>query len=197
MFIRKGIIVLLSLWLDKDKNTVRSPFWRERTDRQLQLVGESRLLYVRTVEKHNNEAFSYRLTQRILLSTICQQRPGCQQYGNQRFHNSMDLQPMTTSYCRHSPSLSREENVWHAFLRANIQELTFHQTNYCSRLQTIRWFRQSDRKPVGASFQTKKTQNICNLSLIPTQRILLSTLSLQRGKRVAFFPLISFRMLTF
>ena len=34
------------------------------------LVGESRLLYVRTVEKHNNEAFSYRLTKRILLSTI-------------------------------------------------------------------------------------------------------------------------------
>ena len=66
------------------------------------------------------------------------------------------------------PPLSREENVWHAFLRANIQELTFHQTNYCSRLQTIRWFRQSDRKPVGASFQTKRTQNICNLSLIPT-----------------------------
>ena len=28
----------------------------------------------------------------------------------------MDLPPMTTSYCRHSPSLSREENVLHAFL---------------------------------------------------------------------------------
>ena len=25
-------------------------------------MGESRLLYVRTVEKHNNEAFSYRFT---------------------------------------------------------------------------------------------------------------------------------------
>ena len=34
MFIRKGIIVLLSLWLDKDKNTARFPFWRERADRQ-------------------------------------------------------------------------------------------------------------------------------------------------------------------
>ena len=56
----------------------------------------------------------------------------------------------------------------HAFLYSNIVDSTFHQTNYCSRLQTIRWFRQSDRKPVGASFQTKKTQNICNLSLIPT-----------------------------
>ena len=62
---------------------------------------------------------------------------------------------MTTSYCRHSPSLSREGNVLHAFLRANIQELTFHQTNHCSRLQTIRWFRQSDRKPVGPPFRLK------------------------------------------
>ena len=34
------------------------------------LVGESRLLYVRTVEKHNNEAFSYRLTKRNQLSAI-------------------------------------------------------------------------------------------------------------------------------
>ena len=55
-------------------------------------------------------------TQRILLSPTSQQRPGCQQYGNQRFHNSMDLQPMTTSYCRHSPSLSREGNVSQTFL---------------------------------------------------------------------------------
>ena len=45
--------------------------------------------------------------------------------------------------------LSRTGNVLHAFLCANIQELTFHQTNYCSRLQTIRWFRRSDWKPVG------------------------------------------------
>ena len=50
------------------------------------LVGESRLLYVRTVEKHNNEAFSYRLTKRNLLSTIFD-----------------------------GPPLSREENVLHAF----------------------------------------------------------------------------------
>ena len=28
----------------------------------------------------------------------------------------MDLQPMTTSYCRHSPSLSREGKGLHAFL---------------------------------------------------------------------------------
>ena len=28
----------------------------------------------------------------------------------------MDLQPMTTSYCGHSPSLSRTGNVLHAFL---------------------------------------------------------------------------------
>ena len=46
--------------------------------------------------------YSYTLTYRILLSPTSQQRPGCQQYGNQRFHNFMDLQPMTTSPCRHS-----------------------------------------------------------------------------------------------
>ena len=39
---------------------------------------------------------------------------------------------------------SRTGNVLHALLRANIQELTFHQTNYCGSLQTIRWFRRSD-----------------------------------------------------
>ena len=48
MFIRKGIIVLLSLWLDKDKNAVRFPFWRERADHPPRRMGESRLLYVRT-----------------------------------------------------------------------------------------------------------------------------------------------------
>ena len=54
------------------------------------------------------------------------------------------------------PFLSRTGNVWHAFLRANIQELTFHQTNYCSRLQTIRWFRRSDWKSVGLPFRLKE-----------------------------------------
>ena len=34
-------------------------------------------------------------------------RPGCQFYGNRRFLNVMDLQPMTTRSCRHSPSLQR------------------------------------------------------------------------------------------
>ena len=62
----------------------------------LWLVGESRLLYVRTVEKHNNEAFSYRLTKRILLST--------------------DM--------RRSPSLSREGNILEAFLRYSFYLLT-------------------------------------------------------------------------
>ena len=58
----------------------------------------------------------------------------------------MHIQESTLRHLRWPSSLSREENVLHAFLRANIQELTFHQTNYCSRLQTIRWFRRSDRK---------------------------------------------------
>ncbi len=80
----------------------------------------------------------------------------------------MDLQPMTTSYCRHSPSLSRTGNILYAFLRANIQELTFHQTNYCSRLQTIRWFRRSDWKPVGLPIRRKELRTFCMLSLSAT-----------------------------
>ena len=92
----------------------------------------------RPLSVSSSNILSFIQTYSILLSTIRQQRPGCPQYGNQRFLNSIDLQPMTTSYCRHSPYLSREENVLHAFLRANIQELTFHQTNYCSSPQTIR-----------------------------------------------------------
>ena len=55
-------------------------------------------------------------TQRILLSTIRRQRPGWQQYGNHRFPKVMDLQPMTTRYCRHSPFLSRTGKGLHAFL---------------------------------------------------------------------------------
>ena len=50
------------------------------------------------------------------LSTDRQQRPGCQYYRNQRLPKVMDLQPMTTSYCRHSPFLSRTGNVSHAFV---------------------------------------------------------------------------------
>ena len=36
----------------------------------------------------------------------------------------MDLQPMTTSYCRHSPSLSREVNVLQSFLWYSFYLLT-------------------------------------------------------------------------
>ena len=54
-----------------------------------------------------------------------------------------------------SPSLSRERNVSHALLRANIQELTFHQTNYCGSLQTIRWFRRSDLVVIPPFFQER------------------------------------------
>ena len=45
---------------------------------------------------------SYALPYRILLSTTSQQRPGWQFYGNRRFLNFMDLQPMTTIPCPHS-----------------------------------------------------------------------------------------------
>ena len=44
----------------------------------------------------------------------------------------------------------------HAFLCSNIQHSTFHQTNYCSRPQTIRWFIQSDRKSVGLPIRLKE-----------------------------------------
>ena len=57
MFIRKGIIVLLSLWLDKDKNSARFPFWRERADHPPRRMGESRLLYVRTKESMQMVSF--------------------------------------------------------------------------------------------------------------------------------------------
>ena len=75
--------------------------------------------------------YSQALTYRVLLSTSRQQRPGCQQYGNQRFHNSMDLQPMTTSPCRHSPFLSRTGNVLHTSVNwlshaHPLQKRTFH-----------------------------------------------------------------------
>ena len=70
----------------------------------------------RPLSVSSSSILSFIQTYNILLSTSRQQRPGCQQYGNQRFHNSMDLQPMTTSPCRHSPLLSRTGNVSHAFL---------------------------------------------------------------------------------
>ena len=57
MFIIKGIIVLLSLWLDKDKNSARFPFWRERAAHPPRRMGESRLLYVRTKESMQMVSF--------------------------------------------------------------------------------------------------------------------------------------------
>ena len=64
-------------------------------------------------------------------------------------------------------------------------------------IQTIR------PEAFAASFQTKRTQNICMLSYTRTYSILLSTsrrlvpLSLQRGKRMACFSSYSFRILIF
>ena len=48
MLIRKGIIVLLSLWLDKDKNLAVSRSGEKGRTASPWLVGESRLHYVRT-----------------------------------------------------------------------------------------------------------------------------------------------------
>ena len=47
---------------------------------------------------------------------------------------------------QHSPS----------FLLIHIEDSTFHQTNYCNRLQTIRWFRRSDRKAMGLPSRLKE-----------------------------------------
>ena len=44
----------------------------------------------------------------------------------------------------------------------------------CGPLQTVRWFRQSDRKPVGLPFRLQR-ENISILSCIPTKRNQLST----------------------
>ena len=41
---------------------------------------------------------------------------------------------MTTSYCRHSPSLSRTGNILHAFLHSNIEESTFHHLRWSPSL---------------------------------------------------------------
>ena len=74
---------------------------------EAQGVDSANSLFYKKVRSNISHGFTYS----ILLSTTSQQRPGFQQYGNQRFHNSMDLQPMTTSYCRHSPSLQRGKYV--------------------------------------------------------------------------------------
>ena len=71
----------------------------------------------------------------------------------------------------------------------------------CGPLQTVRWFRQSDRKPVGLPFRLQR-ENISILSCIPTKRNQLSTdvrrspfLS-RKELRMELCPLAGFRMLT-
>ena len=89
-----------------------------------------------------------------------------------------------------------------AFLYSIIEDSTVHQTNYCSRLQTIR---RSDYKPMGLLSRLKELRTFSCFPLSqhrgfyfpPPAKGWRSALSLQNGKRVAFFPLISFRMLTF
>ena len=91
---------------------------------EAQGVDSANSLFYKKVRSNISHGFTYS----ILLSTTSQQRPGCQSYGNQRFHNSMDLQPMTTRTCRHSPFLSREGNMWYpsTFLYSNKVESTIH-----------------------------------------------------------------------
>ena len=81
----------------------------------------------------------------------------------------------TFHHLRWSPFLSRTGNVSHAFLRANIQELTFHQTNYCGSLQTIRWFRRSDLVVIPPLSPEREICDILLLSFIQTKWNQLST----------------------
>ena len=85
---------------------------------EAQGVDSANSLFYKKVKSNISHGFTYS----ILLSTIRQQRPGCQQYGNQRFYNSMDLQPMTTSYCRHFP-LSPERETFRMISRIPTQRI--------------------------------------------------------------------------
>ena len=128
---------------------------------EAQGVDSANSLFYKKVRSNISHGFTYS----ILLSTTSQQRPGCQQYENQRFHNSMDLQPMTTSYCRHSPSLSREENVLHASVNQLLHSYPLQEENI--PLYTV-------PNPIGICRQQTKFATF--------------TLSLQRGKYLRSFP---------
>ena len=84
----------------------------------------------------------------------------------------MDLQPMTTSPCRHSPSLSREGNVLHAFINQLSHACPLQKENI--PLHTVPNF-------IGICRQQTKFATF--------------TLSLQRGKRMACFSSYSFCIL--
>ena len=79
----------------------------------------------------------------------------------------MDLQPMTTSYCRHSPSLSREGNVSHASVNQLLYSYPLQEENI--PLHTV-------PNSIGICRQQTKFATF--------------TLSLQNGKRFACFPLV-------
>ena len=94
------------------------------------------------------------------------------------------------------PFLSRTGNVLHAFLRANIQKLTFQQTNYCSRLQTIRWFRRSNWKSVGFPIRLKNSEHFhaflySNIQQSTFHHSLkrMVPLSLQKGAAYGMLPI--------
>ena len=66
----------------------------------------------------------------------------------------------------------------HAFPYPNIEDSTFHQTNYCSRLQTIRWFRRSDWKSVGLPIRRKELRTF---SCFPLSQHIKMSLRLMVG----------------
>ena len=50
------------------------------------------------------------------------------------------------------------------FSLIHIQYSTFHQADRCSSLQTVRWFRRSDRKPVRLPFRLKELRTFACFS---------------------------------
>ena len=50
------------------------------------------------------------------------------------------------------------------FSLIHIQHSTFHQADRCSSLQTVKWFRQSDRKPVRLPFSLKELRTFACFS---------------------------------
>ena len=57
-------------------------------------------------------------------------------------------------------------NILPSFLLIHIEDSTFHQTNYCNRLQTIRWFRRSNWKSVGLPFRLKELRTFSCFPLV-------------------------------
>ena len=86
-------------------------------------------------------------------------------------------------------------NILPLFPWIHIQHSTFHQADCGGSLQTIRQFRRSDRKPVRLPIRLKNSEHFHtspypNIEDSTFHRRASVPLSLQNGKRVAFFPFV-------